>query len=44
VYSLNNPKIISNTMVFNIDNNKKYLLGSKSAYDWTNDADNFKIY
>ncbi len=47
-------KILFRTTVFNIDNNQKYLLSSKSAYyydfwrscdteDWSNDAENTEI-
>ncbi len=48
-------KILSSTTVFNIDNNNKYLLSSKSTYymiseglgdneDWSNDAENSALH
>ncbi len=47
--------ILSSTAVFNIDNNSKYFLSSKSAYyvisegscdteDWSNDAENSALH
>ncbi len=55
VNTLLSTKILSCTTVFNIDNNKKYALSSKSAYirrisegscdteDWCNDATNLAL-